>query len=386
MPNERTILINLFAGPGAGKTTTAMEISAELKKRGINLEYVAEYAKELVYAEKYDLLADQVHVTDTQYARLEALRGKVDVIVTDSPVLLGLIYGKGKLSPEYEKKVKAYHASFDTFNLFIERGEGYQQEGRRENRAEAEQKDQEIRQMLKDNGVYYGVYTHDNVQKLIDNIQVTLGKKAKAAKEAVQPTVAPMQQAAPARKPSWKKVVLPTAWRVKQYDKVAFYRFGKEAGELEGYSISQPRAMLHTDEKVTVRYGDPATEIKTVCDRLIFRADSSITLKKGEEQKRITGKELAAALDRSLEAFTQAQNAPKEEGGAEGPLREQTRSKSVFEPLAAISKDSREMLEGGFEEDVFAVEEKQVFLWDFPEKWVVFPQLKENLHFYQKND
>lgn len=370
MANEKPIIINLFAGPGAGKTTTAMEISAELKKKGINLEYVPEYAKELVYAERYDLLADQAHVTDTQYQRFDALRGKVDVIVTDSPVLLGLIYGKGKLSPENEQKVKEYHNSFDTFNLFIERGEGYQQDGRRETRTEAEEKDREIRQMLKDNGVYYGVYNHDNVQKLIENIQVTLEKREKVAQRSER-TAEPSAPRAASGKSTWRKVVVPTEWRVKQYDKVAFYRFGKEAGELAGYSISHPKAMLHTNESVTVKYGDPATEVKAVCDRLIFRADASITLKKGDEQKKVTGKELATALERSLEAFTQAKNAQKEIGQAEVTPKEKNSKNGVFEPLKAIPQEMREVLTGSFDEDIFDANDKQVFLSTVAEGYIV---------------
>ena len=47
--SKKTIIVNLFAGAGAGKTTCAWEIASELKKRGIETEYVSEYAKELVW-------------------------------------------------------------------------------------------------------------------------------------------------------------------------------------------------------------------------------------------------------------------------------------------------------------------------------------------------
>lgn len=49
----KTLVVNLFAGPGAGKTTCAWEIAAELKKLGVHTEYVPEYAKELVWDEDY---------------------------------------------------------------------------------------------------------------------------------------------------------------------------------------------------------------------------------------------------------------------------------------------------------------------------------------------
>ena len=47
--NKEPIVINGYGGPGAGKSTACLEITAALKKEGYNAEYVQEYAKELVY-------------------------------------------------------------------------------------------------------------------------------------------------------------------------------------------------------------------------------------------------------------------------------------------------------------------------------------------------
>ena len=54
--DNQTVVINLFGGPGAGKSTCAMEICSELKKHGLSADYVQEYAKELVYENHMDLL------------------------------------------------------------------------------------------------------------------------------------------------------------------------------------------------------------------------------------------------------------------------------------------------------------------------------------------
>ena len=50
--DKNTIVINAFAGQGAGKTTSCLEVAEKLKKQGFVTEYVQEYAKELIYAKQ----------------------------------------------------------------------------------------------------------------------------------------------------------------------------------------------------------------------------------------------------------------------------------------------------------------------------------------------
>ena len=84
----KTIVVNMFAGPGAGKTTCAWQVASELKKRGYITEYVPEYAKELVWDKNFDLLDGtldhQKQLLEVQAHRLERLKGQVDFIVTDT--------------------------------------------------------------------------------------------------------------------------------------------------------------------------------------------------------------------------------------------------------------------------------------------------------------
>lgn len=81
-----TKVINLFAGPGAGKSTTAAALFVLMKTEGYKVELVTEYAKELVYAEDWETLNWQPAVTKEQDARQRRLVGKVDWIITDSPL------------------------------------------------------------------------------------------------------------------------------------------------------------------------------------------------------------------------------------------------------------------------------------------------------------
>ena len=170
-----TLVVNLFAGPGAGKTTCAWEIASELKKRNINTEYVPEYAKELVWDENYTALADQEHIFDVQANRINRLIGKVDVVVTDSPILLNEIYGKNN-SDELKRRIWNEHNSHRNFNLYINRGKYFEQAGRLQNLGESKKIDRLIKELLEENSVYYGVYYHKTIPVVIDNIITTLNR------------------------------------------------------------------------------------------------------------------------------------------------------------------------------------------------------------------
>ena len=87
------LVINIFGGPGVGKSTLAAEVFAHFKKNKLNVELVTEYAKDLVWEERNNILKDQLYILAKQNRRLERLRNKgIDVVVTDSPLLLGKIY------------------------------------------------------------------------------------------------------------------------------------------------------------------------------------------------------------------------------------------------------------------------------------------------------
>lgn len=168
-----TIVINAFGGPGSGKTTSCMDICADLKKMGYNAEYVQEYAKELVYDKNFDLLdgsaANQFTILKEQMRRMDRLMGQTDFIVTDSPILLNSIYNQ-ELTPEYEKMVSDLSGQYQNFAFFMKRDEKqFQSEGRIHNLEESKEKDQEIRDLLDKHHIYYGSYTHDTIGVVVKN-------------------------------------------------------------------------------------------------------------------------------------------------------------------------------------------------------------------------
>lgn len=170
-----TLVVNCYAGPGAGKTTCAWEVASQLKKMGINTEYVSEYAKELVWEKRFDMLEDQELIFEEQSKRLDRLRGKVEVVVTDSPILLSHVYGRDN-SKEFTDRIDEEYNSFYNFNLFVEREGKFETAGRIQNLEESKELDEKIKKLLLEKNIYFGKYSHENIKYVAENIAKNLEK------------------------------------------------------------------------------------------------------------------------------------------------------------------------------------------------------------------
>jgi tRNA uridine 5-carbamoylmethylation protein Kti12 len=95
-------VINFFAGPCAGKSTLSAGLFYKMKTQHYNVEYVHEYAKELTWEERHNCLTDQIFVTANQNRMFERLKGKVDWIITDTSLLLSLMYTPKDYYPTFE--------------------------------------------------------------------------------------------------------------------------------------------------------------------------------------------------------------------------------------------------------------------------------------------
>ena len=135
--DTKTKVVNIIAGPGAGKSTIATGIYSQLMQKGVNCELAAEYAKDVVWEEHDFLLNNQIKLFAEQFRRIYRLIDKVDYVITDSPLILNSIY----LKLFYDKQEKKYFDSdymylqqqffnetfdqFDNLNFFIERNPKY---------------------------------------------------------------------------------------------------------------------------------------------------------------------------------------------------------------------------------------------------------------------
>lgn len=166
---KQTLVINLIGGPGSGKSTCASGIFYQLKKLGINCELALEFAKDKVWEESIKILDDQLYVFGKQYHKLFRLNGKVDVIITDSPLLISILYNKTP-SDYFDKLVVEQYHTFNNLLFFINRAENYQTEGRLQTKEESEGLDNIIKEILQDNNIPYDEIACENAVEHIVNV------------------------------------------------------------------------------------------------------------------------------------------------------------------------------------------------------------------------
>jgi hypothetical protein len=146
----RVLVVNLFGGPCTGKSTNAALLFGKLKIAGVEAELVPEYAKDLTWEKRHGALQFQPYVTCKQMWRVARLRDEVDVVVTDSPFILGLAYPGFGSTPSFGRFALEVFDLFHNFNVYLTRGEGlaYNPNGRKQTEDQAREKDQEIRDIL----------------------------------------------------------------------------------------------------------------------------------------------------------------------------------------------------------------------------------------------
>ncbi|HYT41569.1 MAG TPA: AAA family ATPase [Methylomirabilota bacterium] len=118
---KNTLCVNLFAGPGCGKSTNAALLYGKLKNAGINIEYVSEFAKDLVWEERHKALSFQPYITAKQMYKIYRLLGMVEVIITDSPILLGILFTGPGVTDSFSTYVLDIFSSYNNYNIFLKR-------------------------------------------------------------------------------------------------------------------------------------------------------------------------------------------------------------------------------------------------------------------------
>lgn len=92
--NPKTTIIEFYGGPGCGKTEAAHRLCSKLKQARLPVEMVPEYAKKWAYEQRTIDSLDEFYIFGKQTHAESSLLGKVDVVVTDRPVLLSAVYAE----------------------------------------------------------------------------------------------------------------------------------------------------------------------------------------------------------------------------------------------------------------------------------------------------
>lgn len=154
----QTTVINLFGGPGTGKSKTAADVYSQLKANGESVELVREYVKHWAYTGRKIGEFDQLYLLGKQSHYESFLYGTVKYIVTDSPILLAGFYAshnQGESSGYVGEAAKGFimHSAergVRHLNFLLSRDFPYVAEGRYESEEGAQVIDKALRSYLND--------------------------------------------------------------------------------------------------------------------------------------------------------------------------------------------------------------------------------------------
>lgn len=151
-----SLIINLFGGPGTGKSTSAAYLYSLLKQNGHSAELIREYVKDWAWEGRKISLYDQYYFIGKQIRLESMLFNKVDYIITDCPVRM-IGYYTQKYAPAISKDIyrlidcyeeQAYKDGHTHKNIFLHRSKAYKTEGRYQSEDEAIAMDTEILNIL----------------------------------------------------------------------------------------------------------------------------------------------------------------------------------------------------------------------------------------------
>ena len=154
--------INLYGGPGVGKSNLSSKLYAELDILGYKIELVREYIKKWAYSGKVPRSFDQNYIFSKQLRAEDFyLQHGVDHIVTDSPLPLQCFYAYINHYPVWRELLtiaENYEKKHPSINIFLDReGLEYRGHGRYQNELQALELDTKIKEFLTSHDISYKV-------------------------------------------------------------------------------------------------------------------------------------------------------------------------------------------------------------------------------------
>lgn len=179
LDNKNLKVVNMLGGPGCRKSTTALLVAGLMKAKGMNIEYVHEYPKDLVYEQRNDMFYEQDYIFAQQNKMLRRLsKAGVEWAITDTSLLLSLFYRQKPFynSEAFDEFVKSVYDSYTNVNIYLTRPDFYVEFGRNETEEEAKRIDKEIVDFLNKNGIQYCCFDSNDPINTAHNIVEYLEK------------------------------------------------------------------------------------------------------------------------------------------------------------------------------------------------------------------
>ena len=125
------MILNFVGGPAVGKTTFATSIYAKLKQKGVSVGLVTEFATQCIMEKNTDIFNYQYFISANQLYRQETAEQHYKMVVTDSPILLFMVYDEN-MDKDLEKFYIERYRQKDNLLFYIERNNDiFSPEGRR---------------------------------------------------------------------------------------------------------------------------------------------------------------------------------------------------------------------------------------------------------------
>lgn len=153
-------VINIFGGPGAGKSTLAYKLTGWMKENGYNVDFISEYAKQMVYENRMNVLEqDQLYVFAKQHRKILTLKDTVEYIVTDSPFIQGIVYLNKSVynKSHFTDLILDTYNSYPNLNIYLDRSDRfkYDTSGRYQDEEGAKDLDFEIYYAMNNIGIIF---------------------------------------------------------------------------------------------------------------------------------------------------------------------------------------------------------------------------------------
>lgn len=151
-------VINLFAAPGVGKSTTGQILSGLLSIADYKVEYIPEFAKFATFSNNTAALSDQIYMFAKQENRLHVLKeAGLDYVVMDGPLPVALLYCPRTYYQNYAPLVAEVFHAYHNVNFFLTKNPKlrYKTIGRVQSEQESEIIEKQLKELLKRHSIDY---------------------------------------------------------------------------------------------------------------------------------------------------------------------------------------------------------------------------------------